>query len=96
MSLAMRENEAVVTVSDSGIGMTAEEIGDVFEPYAQVRRAAGMSRGGLGIGLSLVRDIVEAHGGTVRASSSGRGLGSQFVVTLPVASKPASKRAESA
>ncbi len=94
VSLAIRANEAVVTVSDSGIGMTAEEIGEVFEPYAQVRRAAGMSRGGLGIGLSLVRDIVEAHGGTVGVSSPGQGLGSRFVVTLPVASKPASKRAE--
>lgn len=96
VSLAMRANEAVVTVSDSGIGMTADEIDEVFEPYAQAQRSAGLSRGGLGIGLSLVRDIVEAHGGTVRASSPGRGLGSRFVVTLPVASNAAPMYAEAA
>lgn len=89
VSLATRANEAVVTVSDSGIGMTADEILEVFEPYAQAQRSAGLRRGGLGIGLSLVRDIVEAHGGTVRASSAGMGLGSRFVVRLPVASNAA-------
>lgn len=94
VSLAMRSNAALVTVSDNGIGMTAAEIREVFEPYAQAQPAADSHRGGLGIGLSLVRDIAEAHGGTVRASSPGRGLGSRFVVTLPALAASAPHHAE--
>ncbi|HET6603422.1 MAG TPA: diguanylate cyclase [Xanthomonadaceae bacterium] len=78
------EDSVVVTVSDSGIGITAEVMPSVFEPFVQDSSAIGLSGAGLGIGLTVVRELVEAHGGTVTASSAGSGLGSQFVVTLPL------------
>ncbi len=77
-------DSVIVAVSDSGIGITAEAMPDVFEPFVQDRHAIGFSGTGLGIGLTVVRELVEAHGGTVTASSDGTGLGSRFVVTLPV------------
>jgi signal transduction histidine kinase len=55
----------------------------VFEPFVQDAHAVGFNGGGLGIGLTVVRELVNAHGGSVIASSAGSGLGSQFVVTLP-------------
>ena len=73
----------VVTVSDSGIGITAEALPHVFDPFVQDTHAIGFNGAGLGIGLTVVRELVEAHGGTVVASSDGTGLGSRFVVTLP-------------
>lgn len=74
----------VTTVSDSGIGIAAESLPDVFNLFVQDRHAIGLNRGGLGIGLTVVRELVAAHGGTVTASSAGTGHGSQFVVTLPM------------
>lgn len=74
----------VVTVSDNGIGITAEAMPSVFEPFVQDKRAIDFSGAGLGIGLTVVRELVEAHGGTVTASSAGSGLGSRFVVSLPL------------
>jgi diguanylate cyclase len=81
---ALIGSTVVVAVSDSGIGITAEAMPDVFEPFVQDRHAIGFSGAGLGIGLTVVRELVEAHGGTVTASSEGSGLGSRFVVTLPL------------
>jgi diguanylate cyclase len=74
----------VVAVSDSGIGINGDALPRVFEPFVQDSRAVEFSGAGLGIGLTVVRELVEAHGGTVTASSAGTGLGSQFVVTLPL------------
>lgn len=74
----------VTTVSDSGIGIVAESLPDVFNLFVQDRNAVGLNRGGLGIGLTVVRELVTAHGGTVTAASAGTGHGSQFVVTLPM------------
>ncbi len=73
----------VITVSDSGIGITEEALPHVFDPFVQDTHAIGFNGAGLGIGLTVVRELVEAHGGTVVAASAGPGLGSQFVVTLP-------------
>jgi diguanylate cyclase len=73
-----------ITVSDNGIGITAEGLSKVFEPFAQDPHAVEFNRTGLGIGLTVVRELVDAHGGRVFASSAGSGLGSQFVVTLPL------------
>ncbi|HEX7053605.1 MAG TPA: PAS domain-containing protein [Burkholderiales bacterium] len=81
---AREDGFVAVTVEDTGIGFPPDTAGQLFEPFSQ--RAAGEQvAGGLGIGLALVRGIVELHGGTVAASSAGPGRGSRFVVRLPVA-----------
>ena len=74
-----------MTVSDNGIGIVAQALPHIFEPFVQDARASGLHGTGLGLGLTVVRELVEAHGGTVTARSAGSGLGSQFVVTLPLA-----------
>jgi PAS domain S-box-containing protein len=80
-----RDNQmAVISVRDSGIGLSADALTTVFEMFSQVRSASDHARGGLGIGLSLVRRLVEMHGGTVSASSPGPGKGSLFTVRLPL------------
>jgi signal transduction histidine kinase len=73
----------VVSVRDSGEGISAEMLPRLFEMFTQVESSTGRSRGGLGIGLSLVKTLVEMHGGSVRAASEGVGLGSEFSVRLP-------------
>lgn len=78
-------NSMVVTVSDNGIGITAKALPHVFDPFVQDIHATVFNGVGLGIGLTVVRELVEAHGGSIVASSAGSGLGSQFVVTLPLA-----------
>ena len=77
-------SEIVVTVEDNGVGIPAHMLDKVFEMFTQVDRSWEMSKGGLGIGLSLVQRLVELHGGSVYASSNGDGTGSAFVVRLPV------------
>jgi PAS domain S-box-containing protein len=78
------EGQAIVTVADNGIGIEPQLLPHVFELFTQAERALDRSRGGLGIGLSLVRRLVEKHGGTVAARSTV-GVGSEFSVTLPLA-----------
>ena len=70
---------------DNGIGIPAEMLPRIFEMFTQVDRSLERSQGGLGIGLTLVKRLVEMHGGTVEARSEGPGQGSEFVVRLPVA-----------
>lgn len=77
------EHSVEFTVVDSGIGMSIKALKNIFDPFAQELHAVGFNPSGLGIGLAVVRDIVEAHGGRVTASSAGLGHGSRFVVTLP-------------
>jgi diguanylate cyclase (GGDEF)-like protein len=74
-----------ITVSDNGVGIAMEALPNIFELFVQDARAQAHYDGGLGIGLAVVRDLVEAHGGTVVARSPGRDLGSDFIVTLPMA-----------
>jgi PAS domain S-box-containing protein len=74
----------VFTVRDSGIGIEADALARVFEPFTQVKRGQSYSKGGLGVGLMLVRRFAELHGGTVSAHSAGPGTGSTFTVKLPV------------
>ncbi|MDB5753561.1 MAG: putative histidine kinase, atypical hybrid [Ramlibacter sp.] len=76
---------AVVSVHDSGIGIAPDRLETVFEMFSQEEAALSRSRGGLGIGLSLTRKLVQMHGGTVTAGSDGAGKGSQFLVRLPLA-----------
>jgi signal transduction histidine kinase/ActR/RegA family two-component response regulator len=75
--------EAVLRVRDTGVGIPAEMLASIFELFTQVDRTLDRSQGGLGIGLTLVRRLVEMHGGRVQASSDGPGQGSEFVVRLP-------------
>jgi diguanylate cyclase (GGDEF)-like protein len=76
----------VAIVADDGIGISAAVLPDVFQPFVQDAHAVQFHGAGLGIGLAVVRELVEAHGGTVVASSDGEGKGSRFVLTLPLAS----------
>jgi diguanylate cyclase (GGDEF)-like protein len=84
LSAWVEDTALMVSVKDSGIGVTAEALPNVFEPFVQDAHAAGFNRDGLGIGLTVVRELVTAHGGSVVASSAGSGQGSRFVVTLPL------------
>ena len=80
------ENEgdtAVIGISDDGVGISADLLPYVFDLFTQAERTADRSQGGLGIGLALVRSIVDLHGGSVTASSDGPGTGSRFVIRLP-------------
>ena len=78
-------DEAVVAVTDNGIGIPPSALERVFEMFSQVKLQQPRAGGGLGIGLALVRTIVQMHGGTIRATSAGLGLGSTFTVRLPLA-----------
>jgi two-component system, chemotaxis family, CheB/CheR fusion protein len=85
VTLEPRGDEAVLAVSDSGIGIAAENLERIFEPFTQSHQPLINPSGGLGIGLSVVRRIVELHGGQVNVTSAGAFRGSEFVVSLPVA-----------
>ena len=82
-------DHAVLTVLDTGVGIRPELLPRVFDLFVQSDRSLERSGGGLGIGLSLVRQLVELHGGTVDAASAGPGRGSTFTVRLPVLAAPA-------
>jgi signal transduction histidine kinase/ActR/RegA family two-component response regulator len=79
---------AVIRVADTGIGMAPETIDRLFQPFAQADRSLDRARGGLGLGLALVKGVVELHGGAVYARSDGLGRGAEFVVRLPLAEAP--------
>jgi signal transduction histidine kinase/CheY-like chemotaxis protein len=87
--------DVVVSVRDNGIGIAPEHLASVFDMFTQVDRASRRTQGGLGIGLTLVRSLVELHGGRVEARSDGVGAGSEFIVRLPLAAG-APARAETA
>jgi PAS domain S-box-containing protein len=78
------DEEVVVTVRDSGIGIPSDMLKRIFEMFAQVDRSRERSSSGLGIGLTLVKRLIEMHGGTVEAHSAGPGKGSEFVIRLPI------------
>jgi len=86
MSLAVEGDMARLTVSDSGIGLAADSLAGVFDMFRQVDMAPSRKNTGLGIGLALVKQLAELHGGRVEATSQGAGLGSQFHVWLPLGS----------
>jgi PAS domain S-box-containing protein len=80
----LQGDEVVVRVADTGVGIPAEKLPSVFELFFQADRSLERSQGGLGVGLSLVRRLVELHGGRVQAHSEGIGKGSEFTIRLPV------------
>lgn len=87
VSIALLQEDArsaKISVRDTGIGMDQEMLQTLFRPFAQADRSMARSRGGLGLGLSLVKNLVELHGGSAQGSSPGLGQGSEFAVTLPI------------
>jgi CheY-like chemotaxis protein len=83
VSLHAVDGEATMRVRDSGVGVPPHMMEAIFDLFAQGERTIDRSEGGLGIGLTLARRIVALHGGSIKASSPGPGLGAEFVVTLP-------------
>jgi PAS domain S-box-containing protein len=77
------DSEAVVTITDTGIGIARDFLGFVFDRFRQADSSITRASGGLGLGLAIVRHLVEVHGGTVQAESEGEGKGSRFTVRLP-------------
>ena len=91
---AERDGEqALIAVSDNGIGIPSDSLGEVFRMFTQIPNATRHMPGGLGIGLSLVKSLVELHGGTIQAASAGVGTGSVFTVRLPLAGQGADQAA---
>jgi two-component system, sensor histidine kinase len=84
VSLTRESPEAVLRIRDDGEGISPELLPHVFDRYRQEEGSGGKAHHGLGLGLAIVRHLVESHGGTIRARSDGRGKGAEFVVTLPL------------
>src|SRR4029450_3465729 len=84
LTVALEDEQAVIRGRDTAIGIAAEHLPGLFEMFAQVDTSLERSRDGLGIGLTLVKTLVEMHGGTVEAHSDGLGEGSEFAIRLPV------------
>ncbi|TXF99774.1 hybrid sensor histidine kinase/response regulator [Massilia arenae] len=85
LSVRREKVDAVIAVSDTGVGIAGDALAGVFDMFSQIGRTVDRSQGGLGIGLSLVRRLVEMHGGSVVAQSGGANAGSVFTVRLPLA-----------
>ncbi len=84
LSVSREDSHAVIRVCDNGIGIDSDRLEDIFQMFSQVNDSLERGSAGLGIGLTLVKTLVELHGGTVAAESAGKGLGSQFTVRLPL------------
>lgn len=92
LSLSTEESCAVIRVRDQGIGISQKEQGLIFDLFVQSQATAGRADGGLGVGLTLVRSIVEKHEGTVTVHSEGAGEGSTFIIRLPLTEKRPTKQ----
>jgi signal transduction histidine kinase len=84
VSVERRDTEAVIRLRDTGVGIPAELLPHVFDSFTQGDRSLARTQGGLGLGLALVRGLVELHRGSVAVSSDGAGCGAEFVVRLPL------------
>lgn len=93
VTLARVEDACELRVADTGAGIDPELLEQIFEPFAQAERTRGTARGGIGIGLYLVKSLVALHGGTVQALSAGSGHGAELVVRLPSSPPPEARRA---
>jgi PAS domain S-box-containing protein len=85
IAAGLEGDEVAISVTDDGIGIDADMLPLVFDMYAQANHGTGMAQGGLGVGLNLVRRLVDLHGGRIEAHSDGAGKGSRFTVFLPLA-----------
>jgi PAS domain S-box-containing protein len=88
VTLRNDRGDLALRVRDTGSGIEPHLLEEIFEPFAQAERTRGTARGGMGLGLALVRSLVALHGGTVRAHSGGSGHGAELVVTLPLVPAP--------
>ena len=96
LSVADEGNQIVVSVADSGVGIASDLISDVFEMFVRGRDSAAAAPGGLGIGLTLAKTLVEMHGGSIAVKSEGPNQGSEFTIRLPRSSPPTSTAIDSA
>lgn len=87
LDVVEQDGQALIRVTDDGVGIAPERIGAIFELFAQAENAIGRAQGGMGIGLALVRNLVELHEGVITAKSEGIGKGSEFAVMLPLATE---------
>jgi len=94
-SVSRDAGEVVIQVSDSGDGIPPEIADRIFEPFVQAEQTIDRSQGGMGLGLPLVRMIVEAHGGKVAVKSHGKGKGSEFTIRLPLTAAPPANQGSS-
>ena len=85
IAIETRDGQAILRVRDEGIGIAPEMLDAIFERFVQVGASRSRAEGGLGLGLSLVKAIVDLHQGTIDARSAGLGMGSEFTVRLPAA-----------
>jgi two-component system, sensor histidine kinase len=92
LAAVLQDDELRISVEDSGIGVSPQGVNRLFQPFTQLNAAGAHAEGGLGIGLALVKGLIELHGGTVEASSPGVGLGTTFIVHLPIARTDAAER----
>lgn len=84
LGMTLADHSLTISVRDNGVGIASDMLAAIFQLSVQDAHVFSYSSGGLGIGLAVVRELVEAHGGTVVPHSAGRHLGSEFVVTLPL------------
>lgn len=84
LTIGSKDKTAIVSVADDGIGIPQEMLSKVFEMFTQIDRTLEKTTGGLGIGLSLAKGLIEMHAGTIEACSQGEGRGSEFIVRLPI------------
>jgi signal transduction histidine kinase len=89
VSLSQRGSDAEIRIRDNGLGIAPAALERIFEPFTQAEQDGARSGGGLGLGLALVKTLVTLHGGTIRASSQGKGQGAEFTVCLPGANEAA-------
>ena len=89
VSVMQRDDDVLISVKDNGAGIPADKLDSIFDMFMQVDLSSERSQGGLGIGLTLVKRLIEMHGGKIEAQSAGEGQGSEFIVTLPVVHRPA-------
>jgi diguanylate cyclase (GGDEF)-like protein len=93
VAMAVQEQTVTITVADNGVGIAPDVLPTIFDMFVQDTHDRALSNGGLGIGLAVVRDLVQAHGGTVSATSAGKHRGSQFIVNFPLTGPAATTEA---
>jgi PAS domain S-box-containing protein len=88
------QTDVLIRITDTGIGIPAENLPRIFDPFVQVDHTSDKTHGGLGIGLALAKRLIEMHGGTIAVASEGLGRGSQFTIRLPTLARPAVAEAQ--